>query len=98
MSHGNDLQLEVEDKVWAQTITHDGWQAVVLNDRQRAICMFAEKLTKTPALMGDEDTDALRGVGLEDADILDVVQAASYFNYINRVADAIGVPPEADWK
>lgn len=47
--------------------------------------------------MNDNDVEALRGVGLGDKDILDAVQVTSYFNYINRVADALGVPPEPEW-
>ncbi len=47
--------------------------------------------------MNRADLDALRAVGLADADILDLVQVVGYFNYINRVADALGVPPEPDW-
>lgn len=90
--------MEAEDKDWAESLTRDGWRAVQLNVRQRVICEFAEKLTRAPAEMTDADTKSLREVGLEDAGILDVVQVASYFNYINRVADAIGVPPEDDWK
>jgi hypothetical protein len=38
----------------------------------------------------------LRLHGLSDADILDAVEVISYFNYINRVADALGVDPEPE--
>lgn len=65
--------------------------------RQRALCDFAIKLTRAPADMAPADLDVLRGHGLEDPDVLDVVQVVSYFNYINRVADALGVPAEEDW-
>jgi alkylhydroperoxidase family enzyme len=40
------------------------------------------------------DVEALRRHDLSDAEIHDVVQVVSYFNYINRVADALGVDPE----
>lgn len=55
-------------------------------------------MTAAPGRIGEADLESLRGVGLADADILDVVQIAGYFNYINRVADALGVPDEAGWK
>ena len=40
------------------------------------------------------DIDALRAVGLNDVAIHDATQVISYFNYINRVADALGVERE----
>ena len=42
------------------------------------------------------DLAPLRRVGLTDRDILDAVQVIAYFNYINRVADALGVDLEPD--
>ena len=44
------------------------------------------------------DLDPLRRAGLTDADILDAVQVIAYFNYIIRVADALGVDPEPDMR
>ncbi len=40
------------------------------------------------------DLDLLRGHGFDDKAITDAVQVVSYFNYINRVADALGVDLE----
>lgn len=44
--------------------------------------------------MGQGDIDALRAHGFDDAQITIAVQVISYFNYINRIADALGVDPE----
>ena len=44
------------------------------------------------------DLDRLRGVGLSDRGILDAVEVIAYFNYINRVGDALGVDLEPEWK
>lgn len=46
--------------------------------------------------MTREDCDRLRASGLTDRDILDAVEVISYFNYINRVADALGIDPEPE--
>mgnify|MGYP000091365290 CR=1 FL=1 len=46
--------------------------------------------------MQPTDLDRLRRAGLSDRDILDAVQVIAYFNYINRVADALGVDPEPE--
>ncbi|MBL8157009.1 MAG: hypothetical protein JNM70_22740 [Anaerolineae bacterium] len=58
------------------------------------LCDFAEKLTLHPAQMTAADVEALRDAGLDDRAIHDAVQIIGYFNYINRVADALGVEPE----
>jgi alkylhydroperoxidase family enzyme len=56
-----------------------------------ALLTFAEKLTKSPHRMTPADTESLRAVGLDDTGILQATLIASWFNYINRVADALGV-------
>jgi uncharacterized peroxidase-related enzyme len=73
------------------------WRAAALTPRQAALCAYAEKLTREPARMAASDLAPLREAGLSDADILDAVQVIAYFNYINRVADALGVDPEPEW-
>ncbi len=45
--------------------------------------------------MTPEDLAPLRQAGLDDAGILDVCQVVAYFNYINRLADGLGVDLEA---
>ncbi len=60
------------------------------------MCQFAETLTRAPGDSRREDLDALRAQGLSDRDILDAVQVISYFNYINRVADVLGLDPEPE--
>ena len=52
---------------------------------------YAAKLTLTPAAMGREDVESLRSHGFDDQAILQINLIASYFNYINRVADGLGV-------
>ena len=52
---------------------------------------FAVKLTKAAYKMTPEDVDRLRAVGFDDTGILQITLIASWFNYINRVADALGV-------
>ena len=56
---------------------------------------FAERLTRVPWDMGQADVEELREHGFDDRDIHDITQIAAYFNYINRVADALGVDDEA---
>ena len=67
-----------------------------LDDRQRALLAYAVKLTRTPDRCSRADVDALRQAGADDAEIHATVQVAAYFNYINRVADALGVDLEPE--
>jgi alkylhydroperoxidase family enzyme len=55
------------------------------------------KLTAAPASVGLADADALRALDWDDAAIHDAIQVISYFNYINRVAEAVGVDDEPEW-
>lgn len=52
---------------------------------------FAEKLTRRPESMSEEDVATLRKASMTDEDILDLVQLVAYFNYITRTATALGV-------
>lgn len=70
------------------------WRRAGLGPVDAALCALAEKLTRDPGRMDRADVDVLRAVGLEDRAIHDATQVIAYFNYINRVADALGVQPE----
>lgn len=60
----------------------------------RALCDHAVKLTRTPAEITQADIDRLRELGLSDQAISDATQVIAYFNYINRIADGLGVDLE----
>ena len=62
----------------------------------RALCDFAVALTARPAAVGPADVAALRAEGWDDRAIHDAIQVIAYFNYINRVAEAVGIDPEPD--
>ena len=63
----------------------------------RALCDYAVKLTAAPAEVGAEDADLLRSYGWDDAAIHDAIQVVSFFNYINRVAEGVGIEDEPEW-
>ena len=52
---------------------------------------FAVKLTEPAYRMTPADLDRLRAAGFDDTGILQITLIAAWFNYINRVADALGV-------
>ena len=59
-----------------------------------ALCDFAIKLTRAPSAMTVADADELRSHGGNDVAIHDAIQVVPYFNYINRVAEAVGIDDE----
>ncbi len=62
-----------------------------LSPADRAMLDFAVRLTEQPARLGPDDLARLRGAGFDDVAILQITLIAAWFNYINRVADALGV-------
>lgn len=62
-----------------------------LSDADRAMLDYAAKLTKAAMRITPEDIQRLRQVGFNDQAILQINLIASWFNYINRVADGLGV-------
>ncbi len=91
--HGAAVDRLVGVPGTASWVAHSYRQAQV-GDRAMAMLDFAAKLTERPDRMAAGDLEALRGAGLSDRDILDLVQLIAYFNYTNRLAVALGVDPE----
>jgi len=58
------------------------------------LCKFAEKLTVNPSKINKKDIDSLKAFEFNEIEISEIVQVVSYFNYINRVADGLGLEPE----
>ena len=58
---------------------------------------FVGQITLDSHNMKESDTERMRQAGFDDVQVLEVVQLAAWFNYINRTADALGVEVE-DWR
>jgi uncharacterized peroxidase-related enzyme len=74
-----------------------GTRRAELDPRPRAILEYADKLTREPWAVREEDVAALRTAGLTDSAILDVAQVTAYYAYVNRLADGLGVELEGFW-
>lgn len=59
---------------------------------------YALKLTSDPGAMTADDAGALRTAGFGDRAILDICQLVAYYNYVNRLADGLGVELEDGWE
>lgn len=94
VAHHSDAMARYEKRPDYVRAVQDGhWQT--LSPRDRALCLYAEKLTKSPDRVSEDDVAALRTTGLEDAEILDVAQIAAYFNFVNRIVLGLGVEVES---
>jgi len=69
-----------------------------ITDVEKAMLVFAEKATVSCATIGESDLEPLRAHDLDDKAIHDLVQVVAYFNYVNRIADALGVELEEGYK
>jgi uncharacterized peroxidase-related enzyme len=61
---------------------------------ERVMVEYVVKLTKDATRLSKDDIEGLRAAGFDDRGILQITLIASWFNYINRVADALGVGRE----
>lgn len=89
-SHAEFLRRVTLEEDLAAALRQDYTQAT-LDPVNRAMLDYAAKLTTHPARVGPEDLERLRQVGFDDRAILQINLIASWFNYINRVADGLGV-------
>ena len=62
-----------------------------LSERERALCDYADALTREPASVSEASVERLRAAGLSDRDVLDANLIVSYFNFVNRIAEGLGV-------
>jgi len=65
-----------------------------LSEADRAMLDYATKLTQNATRVGPKDHERLRAAGFDDRGILQITLIAAWFNYITRVADALGVGRE----
>ena len=67
------------------------YRTAPISEQDRVMLDYVVKITKDATRCSPEDHVRLRGVGFDDRGILQITLIASWFNYINRVADALGV-------
>lgn len=96
-SHAEDFRAEVRDDELADQLKRD-WRSAELDESDRALCEWAEKLTQSPDKMTRTDVEGLQGEGFSQSAISDAAQVIGYFNYINRIADGLGVDLEPEMK
>jgi len=70
------------------------FHTALISQQDKTMLEYVVKLTKDATQCSPADHKKLRAVGFDDRGILQITLIASWFNYINRVADALGVGRE----
>lgn len=76
----------------------DDFQLAEITDAEKAMLVYAAKLTREPWNMVEADVIDLREHGFSDSAILDINQVASYYAFANRLVDGLGVELEHIWE
>ncbi len=88
--HSKSLNKIWNDESKVNTLISD-YKSVEFPIRTHAILNYAEKLTATPGLVNEYDVQNLRIHNLNDKDILNINLLVSYFNFVGRIANGLGV-------
>jgi len=89
-SHAEFLRRVTLDNDLIAALRED-YKTAPLTEAERVMCDYVVQLTKDAVKISPKYHERLREVGFDDQAILQITLIASWFNYINRVADALGV-------
>ena len=69
----------------------EDYASAPITEQERVMLDYVVQITRDATRISPADHERLRSVGFDDQGILQITLIASWFNYINRVADALGV-------
>ncbi len=69
----------------------DDYRKAPISEQEKVMLDYVVQITRDATRISPADHERLRAVGFDDKGILQITLIASWFNYINRVADALGV-------
>ena len=72
----------------------EDYRSASISEQEKVMLDYVVQVTRDATRISPADHDRLRAVGFDDKGILQITLIASWFNYINRVADALGVGRE----
>jgi alkylhydroperoxidase family enzyme len=82
------------DEAFVEALKAD-YRSAPISDQDRVMLEYVEQITRDATQISPAFHLRLRAVGFDDQGILQITLIASWFNYINRVADALGVGRDA---
>jgi uncharacterized peroxidase-related enzyme len=74
----------------------DDYRTAPISEPDRVMLDYVVQITKDATRISPKDHQQLRAAGFDDRGILQITLITSWFNYINRVADALGVGRDPD--
>ncbi len=89
-SHAEFLRQVTLDSEFVRQLEED-YRRAPITDSERVMLDYVVKLTKDATQVSREDHGGLHAAGFDDRAILQITLIAAWFNYINKVADALGV-------
>ena len=95
--HGAGLRRLTHDNNLVEVLKKDYWKAPI-SEADLEMLNYAVKLTKNPWTIRAMDVERLRKQEFSDAAILDINQITGYYNFVNRLADGLGVELELYWE
>jgi uncharacterized peroxidase-related enzyme len=96
-AHGEALRRETRDDALVAAIQADHRTAPV-DAVTRRLLAYAERVTRDAASVSRADVEELRGHGVTDEQILETLHVAGLYNYLDRVADALGVEIDPEFR
>ncbi len=96
-AHGQAVRQLSGDPVLGEMMVMN-YRAAKLSPRHRAMLDFSVKLSETPHRIEEEDRQGLREAGFSERDIWDVAAVAAFFNMSNRMASAVDMRPNAEYR
>jgi uncharacterized peroxidase-related enzyme len=90
VSHAEFLRKVTVDDTLVGALRTD-WRTAPISDAERVMIEYVVQLTEDATGITPAHHERLRAAGFDDRGILQITLIASWFNYINRVADALGV-------
>lgn len=91
--HAASFRRAAHDDALADAVLAD-WRSAPLSATDRALAEYAEALTREPAAAAAPRLAGLRAAGFDDEVILRATEITGYFNFVNRLADGLGVELE----
>jgi len=88
--HAEALQAYWKDEDRVAQLAAD-FREAGLDAKLAAACTYADRLTRSSAEASAAHVEALRDAGWEDRAILDITLVTAYFNFVNRIANGLGV-------
>ncbi len=92
--HGAGLRRLTGNEKLVKDLSGEDPLSADISPSERELIRYALKLSSQPASIGRQDIEALRQVGWDDRAIHDACNVVSYYHYVNRVADGLGVELE----